>query len=78
MSHACLKTIEQRLLWVSHWMIENANPIRPKADGIKIGGYPAPLSWLGAVARQFNERPRKTLQYETPAEKFARCVAAIR
>lgn len=33
---------------------------------------------LSAVARQLNERPRKTLQYETPAEKFVQCVAAIR
>ena len=32
---------------------------------------------LSAVARQLNERPRKTLQYETPAQKFAQCVAAI-
>jgi pyruvate dehydrogenase E1 component len=36
-----LKTIEQRLLWLSHWMIHNANHIRPKADGIKIGGHQA-------------------------------------
>ena len=31
---------------------------------------------LNTVARQLNERPRKTLEYETPAEKFQACVAA--
>lgn len=36
-----LKTIEQRLLWLSHWMIYNANHIRPKVDGIKTGGHQA-------------------------------------
>jgi IS30 family transposase len=33
---------------------------------------------LNAVARQLNERPRKTLEYETPAERFGQCVAATR
>ncbi|WP_299864759.1 1-deoxy-D-xylulose-5-phosphate synthase N-terminal domain-containing protein [uncultured Hoeflea sp.] len=41
MSNTHLKTIEQRLLWLSHWMIHNANHIRPKADGIKVGGHQA-------------------------------------
>ncbi len=39
MSH--LKTIEQRLLWLSHWMIHHANHLRVKEDAIKVGGHQA-------------------------------------
>ncbi len=32
---------------------------------------------LNAVARKLNERPRKTLNYETPAERYRQSVASI-
>ena len=36
-----LKQAEQRLLWLSHWMIHHANHIRASDDGIKTGGHQA-------------------------------------
>ncbi|MEN3794602.1 transketolase [Fulvimarina sp. MAC3] len=36
-----MKLVESRLLWLSHWMIHHANHVRPKVDGIKVGGHQA-------------------------------------
>lgn len=41
--------------------------------GIDISGYSQ--NQLNAIARQLNERPRKTLGFQTPAERFSECVA---
>jgi len=32
---------------------------------------------LNKVAREINERPRETLEFETPAESFNACVASM-
>ena len=43
--------------------------------GTDLSGYSQ--AKLNAVARRLNERPRKTLNYETPAERFHQTVAPI-
>ena len=42
--------------------------------GIDISSYSQ--AKLNAVARQLNERPRKTLGFQTPAERFSQTVAS--
>ncbi|WP_170446153.1 1-deoxy-D-xylulose-5-phosphate synthase N-terminal domain-containing protein [Ruegeria arenilitoris] len=44
-----LKIVEQRLLWLSHWMIHHANHVRPKVDGIKVGGHQASSASLVSI-----------------------------
>jgi IS30 family transposase len=43
----------------------------PKVTGLSVHSQ----AKLNTVARQLNERPRKTLEYEALAERFNACVA---
>jgi pyruvate dehydrogenase E1 component len=38
---AQLKALEQKILWLAVWMVHHANHIRPKRDGLKVGGHQA-------------------------------------
>jgi pyruvate dehydrogenase E1 component len=38
---ALLHQLERKLLWLSSWMIHNANHVRPNRDGLKVGGHQA-------------------------------------
>src|ERR1700676_3593579 len=37
----CLTALERKVLWLSTWMIHNANHLRPNRDGLKVGGHQA-------------------------------------
>src|SRR5499433_783136 len=37
----CLAALERKVLWLSTWMIHNANHLRPNRDGLKVGGHQA-------------------------------------
>src|SRR5262249_41637025 len=36
-----LRALEQKVLWLAMWTIHNANHLRPKRDGLKVGGHQA-------------------------------------
>src|SRR5258707_7677508 len=38
---AQLQALEKKVLWLSTWMIHNANHLRPSRDGLKVGGHQA-------------------------------------
>ena len=44
-----LKALDTHLLWLSSWMIHNANNIRPKRDGLKVGGHQASCASMTAI-----------------------------
>ncbi len=38
---ACLRALERKVLWLSAWMVHHANHVRPRPDGLKVGGHQA-------------------------------------
>jgi IS30 family transposase len=60
--------LEPRAVAVSNGLLRQYLP-----KGIDISSYSQ--AKLNAVARQLNERPRKTLGFQTPAEMFSQTVA---
>src|SRR5580693_2286931 len=38
---ALLQALEKKVLWLSTWMIHNANHVRENRDGLKVGGHQA-------------------------------------
>src|SRR4051794_6310511 len=44
-----LKTLDERLRWLSAWTIHHANHIRESADGLKVGGHQASCASMTAI-----------------------------
>jgi pyruvate dehydrogenase E1 component len=44
-----LRQLQRKLLWLSSWMIHNANHIRPNRDGLKVGGHQASCASVAAI-----------------------------
>src|SRR5690349_21232123 len=46
---AVLSALQKKVLWLSSWMIHNANHLRPNEDGIKVGGHQASSASLVTI-----------------------------
>lgn len=44
-----LADLERKVLWLATWMIHNANNVRPKTDGLKVGGHQASSASLATI-----------------------------
>lgn len=42
--HEMLHALQQKVLWLSTWMVHHANHMRPNLDGLKVGGHQASSS----------------------------------
>jgi pyruvate dehydrogenase E1 component len=46
---AALRALEKRVLWLSAWTIHHANHVRPRRDGLKVGGHQASSASLATL-----------------------------
>ena len=46
---ATLEALEKKVLWLSSWMIHNANHLRDNDDGVKVGGHQASSASLATI-----------------------------
>ncbi len=46
---ATIEALDTRLRWLSAWIVHNANHIRPKRDGLKVGGHQASCASITAI-----------------------------
>ena len=46
---AVLRQLERKVLWLSSWMIHNANHLRPGDDGLKVGGHQASSASVATI-----------------------------
>lgn len=44
-----LKALEQKILWLACWTIHNANHLRDKPDGLKVGGHQASCASMVSI-----------------------------
>jgi pyruvate dehydrogenase E1 component len=44
-----LRALERKVLWLSSWTIHHANHVRPKLDGLKVGGHQASSASLATL-----------------------------
>src|SRR6202171_6870858 len=46
---AYLAELQRKILWLSSWMIHNANHLRENTDGLKVGGHQASSASLATI-----------------------------
>ena len=46
---AHIEKLDDRLRWLSSWMIHNANTLRPSRDGLKVGGHQASCASMSTI-----------------------------